>query len=223
MLPYPVWQIGLLLVHLRDVEWTSKGFRHPNSPVESDVASVFLKRLDETRKKCRDLKLTGTLDRIDGLVSRLRVGLTISDFGDEIRFLNETIYSELKARLFVFVPPEKAERINKLTEEWGGILVSFPSARDDINAAVECYALDCNTACVFHSMRVAERGMRTLAKSLKVRTIGPQKHPLEFAEWGLILSALAGKLKASSSPPEGALRRRRLQNITQTLPVKLIT
>jgi hypothetical protein len=50
-------------------------------------------------------------------------------------------------------------------------------------------------------MRIAERGLRVLAKHLKVTTVGPQKHPLEFSEWGLILNAIAGKLKAIQQSP----------------------
>jgi hypothetical protein len=114
---------------------------------------------------------------------------------------------ELKYRRFAFVPTEKAKKLDNIDKDWAQIQQHFPSAKPDIRQAVECYALDCNTACVFHAMRVAERGLRVLAKALGVRTVGPRQHPLEFSEWGLILNALAGKLKTLQQSSGRSVRK----------------
>ena len=45
------------------------------------------------------------------------------------------------------------------------------SAKGDIMDAVDAYALGLNTACVFHLMRIAEHGMRALARERKVKLI----------------------------------------------------
>jgi len=45
---------------------------------------------------------------------------------------------------------------------------AFPEAVKDIDAANRCYALDEWTACVFHSMRVLEHGLRLTAKRFNV-------------------------------------------------------
>ena len=88
-----------------------------------------------------------------------------------------------------------------MDRDWADVQEHFPSAKDDIRDAVECYALDCNTACVFHSMRVAERGLRALAETLRITKVGKQQHPLEFAEWGPILGVIDSKLKALQQSP----------------------
>jgi hypothetical protein len=45
----------------------------------------------------------------------------------------------------------------------------FPSATEDIQAAGNCLATGCYTATVFHLMRVAERGLRALARDRRVK------------------------------------------------------
>ena len=108
----------------------------------------------------------------------------------------DTIRDELKLRRFAFVPTSRAELLDNFEADWKTALKEFPEAADDIKAAVECYALDCNTACVFHSMRVAERGLRALATALGITSTGPKRHPLEFSKWGPIIGALKTKLNS---------------------------
>ncbi|MFZ0887691.1 MAG: hypothetical protein WA005_04500 [Candidatus Binataceae bacterium] len=203
MLPYAVWELALGLAQLRDLAWTAKTrIRSPNTVVDSEVSTVLTRGLSFSRQQCERLELSISLDRIGVFSGRLRDGgLTIHQLGEELGFLSETMFSELKQRRFAFVPTERAKLLDNVERDWNQALSKFPSATGDIKAAIECYALDCNTACVFHSMRVAERGLRVLATALKVKTIGPQKHPLEFAQWGQILSALAGKLRAIQQSP----------------------
>jgi hypothetical protein len=199
MVPYPIWQLALLLVHMKDVEWTVgliSGRGASNARIEDDLASELSRRLSYCQKHAKYLELRGTQDRTELLIVRARLGLNYQQFKDEIRVLRETIEAELKHRRFAFIPSAKADRLDNIGREWAEVILRFPSAHDDIKSAVECYALDCNTACVFHSMRIAERGLRALAKYLKIKTIGSQNHPLEFAEWGGILSALRGRLNA---------------------------
>jgi hypothetical protein len=209
MLQYPVWQLGASLVMLERLERSFQELIR-GDPDRRDVAvpADFLGKhltpdLSYCRSHCEDLELNAAVARVDLITTRINghIGISFEQVRSEVRVLRETIESELKYRRFVFVPTEKAQRLDKVDHDWAEVQTKFPSAQDDIRAAVECYAVDCNTACVFHSMRVAERGLRVLAKVLKVTTVGQQKHPLEFSEWGLILNAIAGKLKAIQQSP----------------------
>ena len=56
----------------------------------------------------------------------------------------------------------------------------FKSAKDDIGAAGNCYAADLHTAAVFHLMRVAEKGMKALARHLGIKKVTKTK-PLTLA------------------------------------------
>ncbi len=180
-------------------ELVVKGFG--NERIKAELSEELIRRLTDYEGHCRDLELTGALGRIGHFNVSIKAGMTYQQVMDEVRVLREAIEYDLQYRKFAYVPIEKAARLDKVEVEWADAIRAFPSAHDDIVAAVECYALDCNTACVFHSMRIAERGLRVLSKALKVKTIGPQKHPLEFAEWGQILMALRGKLNAIQNSP----------------------
>lgn len=65
---------------------------------------------------------------------------------------------------------------------------AFPSAAEDIRAAGNCLAAECNTAAVFHLMRVAEVGLRSLARDRRVKL--PRKEPLELAAWETVIKDL---------------------------------
>jgi hypothetical protein len=207
MLQYPVWQLGIALVLLERCERTFQELIKLNPERRDLVADAnFIEKyvtagLNYCRGQCVDLELIAAVARIDLIVGRTKAGISWDQVRIEVRVLRETIESELKFRRFAFVPSDKAQKLDKIDRDWADIQIKFRSAQDDIRAAVECYALDCNTACVFHSMRIAERGLRALAKALKVTTVGHQKHPLEFSEWGQILSAMRGKLNAIQQSP----------------------
>ncbi len=80
---------------------------------------------------------------------------------------------------------------------------AFPSASKDIYEAGRCLALKRNTACVFHSMRIMEIGIKSTALCLGI------PNPAKPAErnWGVILKkisdAIEGKWPTSSSRMSG--------------------
>ena len=206
MLQYPVWHLGISLVWLSSYEHqlialsvVDRTYR--DSLVEPSSNQFLTFKISHCQEQCEALELSASLDRIKRLSAALRSNLTNDRLRQEIRVLRETIESELKCRRFAFVPTEKAKRLDEIDSDWSKVQQQFPSAKADIRDAVECYALDCNTACVFHSMRVAERGLRVLAETLGITKIGKHQHPLEFAEWGPILSALRVKLTALQQSP----------------------
>lgn len=65
---------------------------------------------------------------------------------------------------------------------------AFPSAAEDIRAAGNCLVASCNTAAVFHLMRVAEVGLKALARDRRVRV--PRKEPLSLSTWEAIIRGL---------------------------------
>ena len=55
-----------------------------------------------------------------------------------------------------------------------------------------CYVLERNTACVFHSMRVAEVGLRAFARRVKVQM--PKGKKIEWAQWQEVLREIRKKI-----------------------------
>lgn len=101
------------------------------------------------------------------------------------------IIGELKEKTFTFIPAEKANFFENKALFGHAVRQSFDSAKDDIRDAGNCLAADLPVAAVFHLMRVAELGLRQLAKTLRIKL----KNEIEFATWGEVIKALDNKLK----------------------------
>jgi hypothetical protein len=147
------------------------------------------------RPHCVRLELLGAIDRLDRLKSDMESQYftpSYDDYAAHIRTLTEVIEDELQKRTAYYIPI--AERIfaREMESDWGPTLTKFPSARSEIEASVNCFAFSYYPASVFHSMRIAEIGMRSLARE---RGVAFPKHPLEWAEWENIIDQIESKAK----------------------------
>lgn len=108
--------------------------------------------------------------------------LTVMSLISAIRHLIFRINDELNSEFFLHVQRSDSSLYGK--KELLGPLVSrhFPNSTSDIEAAGNCLALRQPTACVFHLMRVMEKGTQKLGRKLKV-VINP-----EIETWNKILN-----------------------------------
>lgn len=92
--------------------------------------------------------------------------LTVCVLLDE---LARDVLSELSEPMFLELSREKRTLYEQNGPPFGApVAAQFPDAAPDIAAAARCLALDEATACVFHSMRVLEHGLRALAQRFGV-------------------------------------------------------
>jgi hypothetical protein len=142
----------------------------------------------------------------------LKHGGNIAGLATELRVLREDIQSALQYKRFAFVPKSKAEILDKRGNDWERLWHDVNGIEEDVNKAVDCFALDMNTACAFHMMRVAEHCLRALAKNLRIRLThtvttvsGPKvrTHPIEFADWDKVITAIDNKLTAARKRAPG--------------------
>ena len=116
---------------------------------------------------------------------------------------------EIGAKKCLFLPSHVEEYY-----EWGEIvsdtvLGAFPQASEEIRTAGTCLATGMHTACVFHAMRAAEIGLKSLAAALTITTKSGK--PLEQAEWRELLDGLSTAIHAIENLTEyDADQRRRL-------------
>jgi hypothetical protein len=108
----------------------------------------------------------------------------------------------LQNRLFMFVPEDQAAYYMNVAH-FGDAVAMFAEALGDMVEASNCYAAGRATACVFHSMRVAEHGLRFLAKELGV-DVGTATKPLpvEYATWEAVLIKVEEKRKDLRTQPK---------------------
>jgi hypothetical protein len=85
---------------------------------------------------------------------------------------------------------------------------TFPSAKSDMTEALRCLALEVNTASVFHLMRVAEIGLRALAKD---RRVSVAKAPIELATWEQIIRELEESEEKIHNYPKTLAREEQYQ------------
>jgi len=128
---------------------------------------------------------------------------TYASLEREVSAFQNHIRDEVSCEFFYHYPPQRACLLMGIDKDWVARLANFPSAKEDIHAAVDCYALQQNTASVFHSMRIAELGLRAFAWSQGIKGIGKKTKPkpIEWANWLDIIKELeAIQLKLRNMP-----------------------
>jgi hypothetical protein len=147
------------------------------------------KNLRTIRKQCEQLDLKVALSCIEEGLYDLRQELvkpeTVGKIYDD---LSETIRREMHSVNFFYMP-SKQTRFYRQDELFGpNVAAKFPSLEFDIVEAGNCFAMGRSTACVFHLMRIMERGVQTLGTLMGVNFT-------ENREWGEILRLVKEKLE----------------------------
>jgi hypothetical protein len=107
--------------------------------------------------------------------------------------LRDAIRIEFKDRVFYAYPKERGQKLKSWKANWEKIHTAFPDVNVDSYCATDCYGLQHNTASVFHSMRVAEIGLRALAGERRVKL--PKNKPVEWGTWQEIIKALDDEIR----------------------------
>jgi hypothetical protein len=136
----------------------------------------------------KELDLRTTQHRIETFELKLRFGMKGEEYINEIKVLREALKHDFRDCHFYHYPREKADVLLKGYSNWKQIFETFPDVRLEAAAALDCYALNHNIASVFHIMRVAEHGLRAVAKERKVRL--PRNKPVDWATWQEIIGKL---------------------------------
>jgi hypothetical protein len=140
-------------------------------------------------------------------------GCSIESARDSLSRLIKGIEGDVSERLFLFIPADRASYFNNPDAVLGkGIVAAFPEAVQDMRDAGNCYALDLPTAAVFHAMRVAEHGLKKIARILRVKLRDKgQYFSVEYGDWNKIIVGIRGKVDAARRLPAGAKRENRLR------------
>ena len=181
----------------------------PISPTEEKQANkeALEQVIPAMEEPCARWDLRASLDRL----ARLRLifqenPFSRSDAARALRVFSEVFRDELGRKNFYLYPEGGVQHLVTWREHWKLTLDSFPSLAEDIGRAVDLYALQHPTACVYHLVCIAEIGMRTLARELKVRVKHRQREiPLEWAQWGEVIAKLQeAKQEIVNKRPRGS-------------------
>jgi hypothetical protein len=119
-----------------------------------------------------------------------------SSIRTQVRHVIDAVAEETNKKRFLYIRSEYGHFLS------GNIFdaktrVMFSNAVGDMEEAGNCLAVECSTAAVFHLMRVAEHGVRKLARSRKIGVKfvhSRKKQPLDHACWGDVVGAIKGKI-----------------------------
>ena len=155
------------------------------------------RKLKSLMKILQRICLDNGLTTSEALVSPRRDDLPQTS--RELSILADAVKAELKSRLYLHVPMEKAGHYNsdKLLSEPSRL--AFPGANAELRDASNCYALEQDTASVFHSMRAAEIGLWAQANYLKITL----PYPIEMAQWLVLINKMEAVIKKIQQRPKG--------------------
>lgn len=152
-----------------------------DEPLSENTLASIKTKLANILGSSRELNLAVCVNLASGYYEAYKKSApTYRQAGEDIRALQNTLDAELQTRQFFFVPPERADYycvgpwfpiddslyLGKKMESFRSVITAFPSSKNDICEAGNCFALDRPTATVFHLMRVMEAGLKATAKAL---------------------------------------------------------
>lgn len=158
----------------------------------SVLASLLAESVSDLERELSAIGLPVTAKAVERLSQEL-AGSVINPATVKmnIRDIRYRMKDELGSVLFLAIMKHKT-KFEATSPLFGdGVNDNFPSAAEDIEEAGKCLALERSTACVFHSMRVLEIGLRALAAELSV--------PVAIENWNTLLNDIEKEIRARKS------------------------
>lgn len=118
--------------------------------------------------------------------------------------LRDAAEIELGQYLYYQYPKHKGQKLVTWREDWASAIKAFPEIEKDSFHATDCYAMEHDTASVFHSMRVAEYGLRAIARERGIKL--PKDKPIEWATWQEIIREIDKQIAVIAGKPAGAAK-----------------
>lgn len=104
-----------------------------------------------------------------------------------VYIMRDAMEMELRHKRLVRVPGFREEYCDRKMAFGEEVRFAFPSTERDTIEAGNCYAVGLETACVFHLMRVVDRGIHVLAEDMGIE--------LTNEPWGRILDKIESELR----------------------------
>lgn len=166
--------------------------------MDEDAARYYGDELRQLRSTLVELHLDTSVVLLDETIQKVSGHVSWETVSTEINLLHRAMEAELTSKAFLFVPSPRAE----FFEEFEGAPFDvpfghdgadkFPSATPDIREARRCIAFGRDTACVFHLMRVLERGLAALASKFSVS--------FAYENWKNVLDQIEKQIPALERP-----------------------
>jgi hypothetical protein len=173
---------------------------------EAEAAEVT-DALHRILSQCKRIGLSRSQERIDDILMHVQampghLFVTLLRTQQMLLELRTAIVRDLDQQVFLSLP---LSDINYYEQEqlFGlEVFTNFPSTRPDVAEAGNCYATGRYTACVFHCMRVLEKGLHALVRDLN-NSFGANvvfNKDIEYVNWGNIIEKIDAEIRGLLHP-----------------------
>jgi hypothetical protein len=159
-------------------------------PAGSTGLSIF----ENIVEQCTAIGLTVSAKCASGMTDLMKAGSTFGQAMDQLAMLEKTIKYEMEDKLFMYIPPDRAELYNSKEIFGTEVNSKFPEIQFDAVEAGNCYACGRGTAVVFHLMRIMEVGVQRLGDKLGVSLVAEKN-------WQNILDEINKKISGLPKDP----------------------
>lgn len=160
-------------------------------PVDREMLNDFARRCRDMIPFCEEVGLKVFSKRVSLAANELEEGRNHKEVGDLFGELARLLPLELESISLFRLPSDKAHYYNS-TDLFGALVAArFASAKWEIEESGNCIATGRNTGAAFHLVRVMERGVKAVWKSLG------KTPPKKDSSWGLLL----GEMEAEEKKP----------------------
>jgi hypothetical protein len=178
--------------------------------VDSTKREDMIACLKEIRTECENLDLTHTPSLIsfaESEVQRKGDKYTYTDILKDLDTLSFSFANELRRNSCFRIANEKDKYFQNHDLLGPKVSTAFPLCSREIKNAANCYALEQNEACVFHSMCALESALHVLANELGVTFSGN----LDLQNWQPIIENIESEIKKLEKLPRGRDKSDRLK------------
>jgi hypothetical protein len=208
---FDVWEFANLLQLLTGVcELHKRLVEADGGAINPSFEVATLELLGQTRRYCKSVAFYSCEERVESAIAYIKSGVAgiaqanVSLLNAELCHARDELLKEVRGRDFVLLSADRAAFVDKVHLFGERVYDSFPSARLDIRAAGNCLAAECPTAGVFHLMRAAEHGLRSLARDRRSEL--PRRTALDLATWEEIIRQLEAAESAIQNYPKTLAR-----------------
>jgi len=161
-------------------------------PIDDKLRDKAMRTLESLANGCKTLALNTSAEMVAGVRSALERDAhrdNVQWLLDQMKTVRDLMSAEMKWRVYVYIPAEKAKYFTTGKPQLFGEEVhkAFPDARNDVHEAGCCMALTRSTAAVFHLMRVLECGLAALGKAFSIS--------LAHTNWGSAIEQIESKIR----------------------------
>lgn len=141
--------------------------------------------------------------RLGDIATMSRQGTMLYDrLAHELQALDSDIYHAAETERFFHYRRDKGLLVIQWEGTWATVLNAFPSTREDVRAAVDCFAMEHGHASIYHCMMILERGLPALAK--KIGATFRKERPTWKDMTDDIRRRIDARRNALASPPRGS-------------------